>query len=254
MQPQLYNPGVEDNAVQSFDFNGWRLRGLLIDGEPWFIALDVSKALDYSDAHKMTSRLDPDEVQNRQIGGFGNRGVNIINESGLYVSIFNSRKPEAKAFRRWVTDEVLPAIRRTGAYEKPKTEAEKVLEVFELLRAQAEESRRELEVARPKAEVYDKILTPEHTFGFRDLCKVLREHFPVNENDVKRVLRAKKILTPARVLGRDRMDVYSAAIDRGWAVRHPAGTHGGKERFQVRFTTQTLEWLLAELAPLEEVA
>lgn len=255
MQPQLYNPGVEDNSVQTFDFNGLTLRALLVEGEARFIAKDVADVLGYGLTGDMLRNLDEDEkgMQIVHTPG-GPQQMATITESGLYSAILRSRKPEAKAFKRWVTHDVLPAIRRTGAYEKPKTEAEKVLEVFELLRAQAEESRRELEVARPKAEVYDKIFTPEHTFGFRDLCKTLREHFPINEADVKRVLRAKKILTPARVLGRDRMDVYSAAIDRGWAVRHPAGTHGGKERFQVRFTTQTLEWLLAELAPLEEVA
>lgn len=243
------------DAVQAFDFNGLTLRALLVEGEPWFIAKDVADVLGYGLTGDMLRNLDEDEkgMQIVHTPG-GPQQMATITESGLYSAILRSRKPEAKAFKRWVTHDVLPAIRRTGAYEKPKTEEEKVLEVFELLRAQAEESRRELEVARPKAEVYDKILTPEHTFGFRDLCKTLREHFPINEADVKRVLRAKKILTPARVLGRDRMDVYSAAIDRGWAVRHPSGKWGGKERFQPRFTTKTLEWLLAELAPLEEVA
>lgn len=255
MQPQLYNPGVEDNSVQTFDFNGLTLRALLVDGEPWFVLADLVKALGLTNTSVVANRLREKGVSKTYTLTAGGRQLTtIIDEGNLYRVIMRSNSPAAEPFESWVTDEVLPAIRRTGAYEKPKTEEEKVLEVFELLRAQAEESRRELEVARPKAEVYDKILTPEHTFGFRDLCKSLREHFPVNEADVKRVLRAKKILTPARVLGRDRMDVYSAAIDRGWAVRHPAGTHGGKERFQVRFTNQTLEWLLAELAPLEEVA
>ncbi len=241
--------------VQTFDFNGLTLRALLVDGEPWFVLRDLTQALGITRGARVAERLREKGVRKTYISSGGqNREVTIIDEGNLYRVIMRSNSPAAEPFESWVTDEVLPAIRRTGAYEKPKTEAEKVLEVFELLRAQAEESRRELAVARPKAEVYDKILTPEHTFGFRDLCKTLREHFPINEADVKRVLRAKKILTPARVLGRDRMDVYSAAIDRGWAVRHPAGTHGGKERFQVRFTTQTLEWLLAELAPLEEVA
>lgn len=116
MSNELYNSGVEDNAVQSFNFNGLTLRALLLEGEPWFIALDVARGLAYSDAYEMTKRLDSDEIQNRQIAGFGNRGVNIINESGLYEAIFNSRKPEAKAFRHWVKNEVLPAIRRTGSY------------------------------------------------------------------------------------------------------------------------------------------
>lgn len=250
MQPQLYNPGVEDNAVQTFDFNGLTLRALLVEGEARFIAKDVADVLGYGLTGDMLRNLDEDEKGMQIVHTPGGRQqMATITESGLYSAILRSRKPEAKAFKRWVTHDVLPAIRKTGAYEKPKTEAEKVLEVFELLRAQAEESRRELEVARPKAEVYDKILTPEHTFGFRDLCKTLREHFPINEADVKRVLREKKILTPGF-----RLDVYSAAIDKGYAVRHPSGKWGGKERFQPRFTTKTLEWLLAELAPLEEVA
>jgi prophage antirepressor-like protein len=68
---------------------------------------------------KMTSKLDDDEVQNLQIGGFGNRGVNVINESGLYSCTLTSKKPEAKAFKKWVTSEVLPSIRKTGSYTAP---------------------------------------------------------------------------------------------------------------------------------------
>ncbi|WP_237185525.1 BRO family protein [Rothia nasimurium] len=236
--------------VQTFDFNGLTLRALLVEGEPWFVLADLVKALGLTNASVVANRLREKGVSKTYTPTAGGRQLTtIIDEGNLYRVIMRSNSPAAEPFESWVTDDVLPAIRKTGAYEKPKTEAEKVLEVFELLRAQAEESRRELEVARPKAEVYDKILTPEHTFGFRDLCKSLREHFPVNEADVKRVLREKKILTPGF-----RLDVYSAAIDKGYAVRHPSGKWGGKERFQPRFTTKTLEWLLAELAPLEEVA
>ncbi|MBU1361465.1 MAG: hypothetical protein KKC85_04885 [Gammaproteobacteria bacterium] len=92
------------------------LRALLRDGEPWFIARDVANALDYSDAYEMTKRLDDDQRQNLQLAGFGNRGVAVISESGLFQAIFGSNKPEAKAFRRWITDEVLPTIRKQGAY------------------------------------------------------------------------------------------------------------------------------------------
>ena len=246
---QIENRTTTD-AVQTFDFNGLTLRALLVEGEPWFVLADLVKALGLTNTSVVANRLREKGVSKTYTPTAGGRQLTtIIDEGNLYRVIMRSNSPAAEPFESWVTDEVLPAIRRTGAYEKPKTEAEKVLEVFELLRAQAEESRRELEVARPKAEVYDKILTPEHTFGFRDLCKTLREHFPINEADVKRVLREKKILTPGF-----RLDVYSAAIDKGYAVRHPSGKWGGKERFQPRFTTKTLEWLLAELAPLEEVA
>jgi prophage antirepressor-like protein len=89
-------------------------------GEPWFIAMEVAAALEYSDAEAMTRRLDDDEKQNRQVVGFGPRGVTVINESGLYSAILGSAKPEAKAFKRWVTREVLPSIRKTGAYVPPQ--------------------------------------------------------------------------------------------------------------------------------------
>lgn len=256
MQPQLYNPGVEDNAVQTFDFNGLTLRALLVEGEARFIAKDVADVLGYGLTGDMLRNLDEDEkgMQIVHTPG-GPQQMATITESGLYSAILRSRKPEAKAFKRWVTHDVLPAIRKTGSYGAPaESEDALILRALTTLQGRVDAQAKELEQVRPKAEVYDRVLTPEHTFGFRDLCKTLREHFPVNENDVKRVLREKKILTPPRLLGRDRMDVYSAAIDKGWAVRHPAGKHGGKERFQVRFTTQTLEWLLDVLAPLEEVA
>lgn len=106
-----------NTELQTFDFQSHQLNVILDDaGEPWFIAKQVAEILEYSDAHKMTSKLDGDEVQNRQIGGFGNRGVNLINESGLYSAILTSKKPAAKLFKRWVTREVLPSIRKTGGY------------------------------------------------------------------------------------------------------------------------------------------
>jgi len=105
------------NALQSFHFHTHQLNVIIDDrGEPWFIAKHVAEILEYSDAFKMTSKLAEDEVQNRQIGGFGNRGVNLINESGLYSAILTSKKPAAQAFKKWVTSEVLPAIRKTGSY------------------------------------------------------------------------------------------------------------------------------------------
>ena len=85
-------------------------------GEPWFIAKEISAVLGYSDAFEMTKRLDDDEKQNLQIAGFGPRGVTVVNESGLYASILGSTKAEAKPFKRWVTHDVLPTLRKTGSY------------------------------------------------------------------------------------------------------------------------------------------
>lgn len=91
------------------------------NGEPWFVAADVCNALGIDRAQ--IRRLDDDEkgVRSTQTPG-GSQMMNIVNESGLYALVLGSRKPEAKAFKRWVTHEVLPAIRRTGRYEAPGAE------------------------------------------------------------------------------------------------------------------------------------
>lgn len=88
-----------------------------IDNEPWFVAKDVCDALGLANSRKATTSLDDDEKRvSPVVTPSGEQLMTIINESGLYNLIFQSRKPEARAFRKWVTSEVLPAIRRTGQY------------------------------------------------------------------------------------------------------------------------------------------
>ena len=87
-------------------------------GEPWFVAADVCRALGLDSTGKALTRLDDDEKGVNSIHTLGgSQMMTIINESGLYALVLGSRKPEAKAFKRWVTHEVLPAIRRTGRYQ-----------------------------------------------------------------------------------------------------------------------------------------
>lgn len=106
--------------VQSFEFNLHRLRIVMRDDGPWFVAADVAAALAIGRTDDAVRRLDDDEKGAdtiRTLGG--DQRVTIINESGLYNLVMSSRKPEAKKFRKWVTAEVLPAIRKTGRYEAP---------------------------------------------------------------------------------------------------------------------------------------
>lgn len=95
------------------------------DGEPWFVAADVCRALELEDTGRATARLDEDELTRIKIvsGGQG-REVIAVNEPGLYSLVLGSRKPEAKAFKRWITHEVIPAIRRTGSYTVPNMSKE----------------------------------------------------------------------------------------------------------------------------------
>lgn len=100
--------------------NGITIRGQHIESEYWFVAKDVCDVLSLADASQAVDRLDDDEKLTRIIYGSGQgRQMWLVNESGLYNLIFQSRKPEAKAFRKWVTSEVLPALRKNGTYSMP---------------------------------------------------------------------------------------------------------------------------------------
>ena len=110
------------SAPAIFNFNAHAVRILDKDGELWFVASDVACALEYRNAPDMTRSLDADEADTHILrirsenGIEQDREVTIISESGLYSAILRSRKPEAKRFKKWVTSEVLPAIRKTGSY------------------------------------------------------------------------------------------------------------------------------------------
>lgn len=101
------------------------IRTVTIDNEPMFCLSDVCKALEIKNATDVAKRLDADEVTRFNLGGKSG-DANFINESGLYAVILRSDKPNAKRFRKWVTSEVLPAIRKTGAYQKPMTTDQKI--------------------------------------------------------------------------------------------------------------------------------
>lgn len=106
------------SAVSIFNFKTKEVRTVIKDGEVWFVAGDIAKALNYPAAKDMTRFLDDDEKGAHIVPTLGgNQTVTTINESGLYHSLFKSRKLEAEVFRKWVTSEVLPSIRKTGAYK-----------------------------------------------------------------------------------------------------------------------------------------
>lgn len=114
------------NQLVAFNFEARNLRVIVDDhGEPWFVAVDVCSAIAVGNPSDALKRLDDDEKMTLDTseGHSGKRGgaqsLNVVNESGLYSLILTSRKPEAKRFKRWVTHEVLPSIRKTGSYVSP---------------------------------------------------------------------------------------------------------------------------------------
>lgn len=109
--------------IEQYQFGGREIRVLDLDGEPWWVARDVCAILGYDHTPSAMRRLDEDEYSqftpNVRQGHTGPppRPMTIVNEAGLYALILGSAKPEAKAFKRWVTHDVLPSIRRTGGYQ-----------------------------------------------------------------------------------------------------------------------------------------
>ena len=165
------------NEIQVFQNQEFgELRTVVRDGNPWFVAKDVCKALDIGNSRMATDRLDADEKDDVSLtDAIGrNQDTSIVSESGLYSLVLGSRKPQAKPFKRWVTHDVIPSIRKHGAYMTPDT-IEKVLSdpdtIIQLATSLKEEraKSRALEVTatqqkqiiaemEPKASYYDKVL------------------------------------------------------------------------------------------------
>ena len=174
-----------DNKLVTFENAAFgKIRTLTIDGEPWFVAADVCKALELGNPSMTVERLDANEKGISSIDTLGGKQrMAIINEPGLYSVILCSRKPEAKAFKRWITHEVIPAIRKYGGY-MTKSLLEQVLEnpnlIYEFARRMLEEQqknerlRQELDRAKPKADYYDAFIHPESCTNIRATAKELK--------------------------------------------------------------------------------
>ena len=197
---------MSDNIIQSFaDERFGTVRALAVDGEPWFVATDVAKILGYGDATHLTRRLDEDEKGLRSVetpGGI--QRLSVISEAGLYSAVLGSKVPGARDFKRWVTHEVLPAIRRHGAYATAET-AERLIadpdfaiRTFEALRDERER-RRALEAEnaelRPKALFADAVAASDGTCLVGELAKMIRQNgVRMGQNRLFALLREKGYL------------------------------------------------------------
>jgi len=128
--------------LQIFDFESQEVKMQVIDDEPWFVGKDVAKILGYSNTRDALNRhVDSEDISSVVIhdGTSGNPLQTIINESGLYSLILKSKLPNAKKFKRWVTSEVLPAIRKTGSYQVPQDPMTALELMFEATKQTKEE-------------------------------------------------------------------------------------------------------------------
>lgn len=231
--------------LEVFKNAGFEIRGGLVNNEPYFVAMDIAKALGYVDAYSMTRRLEDDEVQNLQIGGFGNRGVNVINESGLYNAILGSEKPEAKQFKKWVTSEVLPTIRKHGAYATPETLERMIanpdfaISLLENLKAERVEKEKALQVIeeqKPLVSFANTIKASVNSMLIRNFAKEIK----CRECDVRQWLLDHKYIFAKEKGNKTEYDVFSPYIKNGYFEIVPQ-TYGNPEKgtfqtFTVRIT------------------
>lgn len=169
------------NEIQQFDFKGATVRTLTDEnGEPWFVAKDVCDVLGYTNASKAISdHVDSeDKLNNESLSSLGQRGGWLVNESGLYSLVLSSKLPTAKEFKRWVTHEVLPSIRKHGAYMTQQT-LDKALtspDFLIQLATKLKEEREKVKELEPKARFADAVAASDGTCLIGELAKMLRQN------------------------------------------------------------------------------
>lgn len=171
------------NEIQTFDFDGSGIRTLTIGDEPYFVGKDVAEVLGYSNPQKAIRNHvdDEDKGVNKMDTPGGKQPIVIINESGLYSLILGSKLPEAKRFKRWVTSEVLPSLRRNGMYAMDELLDNPDLAINALQKLKEErEARRQLELQnaqmKPKALFAEAVETSSTSILIGDMAKLLRQN------------------------------------------------------------------------------
>ena len=168
------------------------------EGEPWFVAKDVCECLELTDVSKTISLLDDDEKGTNSIRTpGGEQQMLVVSEPGLYSLILRSRKPEAKAFKRWVTHEILPSIRKTGHYGAPETEDEilaRALVIAEgrlgMLSHAVSELQEQIALDAPKVELAEAIMETEECVSINQFAKILKQRgLDIGANRLYRDLR-----------------------------------------------------------------
>ena len=172
--------------LTKWNFENSEVRTLTIENEPYFVGRDVATVLGYSNIRDALSRHVDDEDKNTVVNHDGNRGnpnMTVINESGLYSLILSSKLPTAKKFKRWVTSEVLPSIRRNGMYVTDEliTNPDLAIKAFMALKEEREKTKalnetvavqtQQIAELKPKASYYDVVLNCKDLISVTEIAK-----------------------------------------------------------------------------------
>ena len=171
------------NEVQLFNFENHEVRSLLLNNEPWFVGKDVADVLGYSNSRKaMADHVDDEDKEvltsrNVTLENIPNRGITVVNESGLYSLVLSSKLPSAKKFKRWVTSEVLPALRKTGQYQVKELSGSELM-AKALIEAQNVLAAKDkvIEEMKPKVVFADAVATSHTSILVGELAKILKQN------------------------------------------------------------------------------
>lgn len=226
------------NELQVFSYEGSEIRTVQLGGEPWWVLKDICDVLELSNPSVIADRLDDDEkakVDPKQyLGSRSNEPATVISESGLYNVILLSRKPEAKKFKRWITHEVLPTIRKHGAYvtsaklEEMISDPEAWIKVLTALKDErAAKERLQLEAAQnePKIVFADAVSVSNGTILIGELAKILKGNgIEIGQNRLFEKLRQDGYLIKRQ--GTDYNAPTQRAMELGlFKVKETAITH-----------------------------
>ena len=203
-----------------------QVRTVIKKDEPWFVASDICRALDLSNPSVAVSRLDEDERTKFNLGRQG--ATNCVNEFGLYSLILASRKPNAKKFKRWITHEVLPSIRKTGGYIQVKDDDsnEEILSKALLIAQKTiEERNARIQEMKPKELFANAVSTSETTILIGELAKILKGNgMDIGQNRLFERLRQDGFLIKRK--GTDYNAPTQKAMELGlFRVKETAITH-----------------------------
>ena len=222
-------------------------------GDPWFIAKDVCDALGTRTDH-VRDILDADEVSELNPHSMGvaqssGRNLLIISESGLYSLVLRSRKPGAKAFKRWICKEVLPQIRKTGSFRVERTFEEQVAHTLRMTEERIAKMQAKIEDDAPKVEFHDRVTGSETVCQLGVACQVA--DLPLGRNRLFAKLREQGVLIRS---GERKNHPRQEYVDRGlFTVVESEYTDPETEKTYVSFTTNVtqrgIEWLIKRFGP-----
>jgi prophage antirepressor-like protein len=204
-----------ENKLQLFNFNGSEIRTVLIGTDIWFVASDVCDVLEIQNSRRSANLLDEDEKLMYTLCTSGqNRETWLVNESGLYSLTLTSRKPQAKAFKKWITSEVLPSIRKTGSYEvKPMSDSELMSRALLIAQQTLDSANKKVEVleqeierVEPMKQAYMHLIDSEGEYDLSTIAKM----FKIGRNKLCTLLRQKKIFMQGKT------EPYQEYIKKGW--------------------------------------